>query len=59
MVNVGMTLVRTYRLDPSDPLLDGVPEGVFDGDDVEYALDRSDWEQQQAAVSSVRNESTS
>lgn len=50
MEKAGMSLVRTFRLDPSDPLLDGVPEGVFDGYDVEYALEKSDWERQQMAA---------
>jgi RimJ/RimL family protein N-acetyltransferase len=50
MEKAGLTLVRTYRLTPADLLaLYGItcPE-LFDGDDVEYALDKADWEQQEA-----------
>jgi RimJ/RimL family protein N-acetyltransferase len=50
MEKAGLTLVRTYRLTPAELLaLYGItcPE-LFDGDDVEYALDRADWEQQGA-----------
>ncbi len=45
----GMTLVRTYRLTPQELLeLYGItsPE-LFPGDDVEYALEKADWERQQ------------
>ncbi len=44
-----MTLVRTYRLTPQELLeLYGItsPE-LFPGDDVEYALEKADWERQQ------------
>ncbi len=50
MEKAGMTLVRTYRLTPEQLLeMFGItsPE-FFDGDDVEYALERTDWERQEA-----------
>ena len=51
MEKAGMTLVRTYRLTPQELLeLFGItsPE-LFDGDEVEYALEQADWERQDAA----------
>jgi RimJ/RimL family protein N-acetyltransferase len=50
MEKAGLTLVRTYRVTAADLLaLYGItsPE-LFDGDDVEYALDKADWERQEA-----------
>jgi RimJ/RimL family protein N-acetyltransferase len=50
MEKAGLTLVRTYRVTAAELLsLYGItsPE-LFDGDDVEYALDKADWEQQEA-----------
>ena len=50
MENAGMTLVRTFRLTPEELReMFGIedPE-LFDGDEVEYALEKSDWERQQA-----------
>ncbi len=49
MEKAGMTLVRTYHLTPQENLeLYGItlPE-LFPGDDVEYALEKADWERQQ------------
>jgi RimJ/RimL family protein N-acetyltransferase len=49
MEKAGLTLVRTYRLTPAELLtLYGItcPE-LFDGDDVEYALDKAEWERQE------------
>lgn len=43
MEKAGMTLARTYHVTWPDPVQQ------FDGDDVEYALSRADWEQQEAA----------
>ena len=46
MEKVGMRLVRTYRLTPEELLAEfGIsnPE-LFDGDDVEYAITRAEWE---------------
>ena len=51
MEKLGMKLVRTYRMTPAEllaePTFDTTGEEPWDGDDVEYALERSDWEQQQ------------
>jgi len=47
MEKVGMSLVRTYRLSPKELLEQfGItsPE-LFDGDDVEYAISKAEWEQ--------------
>jgi RimJ/RimL family protein N-acetyltransferase len=52
MEKVGMTLVRTFRITAEEMSAMGydvVPEDLWDGDDVEYALERADWEQQEAA----------
>ena len=49
MEKAGMTLVRTYRLTPEELLeMFGItnPE-LFDGDDVEYAITRAEWERQE------------
>jgi len=50
MEKVGMTLVRTFRITP-EALLQGDTYHVtsldlWDGDDVEYALERAHWERQ-------------
>ncbi len=52
MEKAGMTLVRTYHLTPQEQLeLYGItlPE-LFPGDDVEYALEKTDWERQQTRL---------
>lgn len=52
MEKVGMRLVRTYRPTPADVVAADtfVPAGeVWDGDDVEYALAKAEWQQQEAA----------
>ncbi|NOK62138.1 MAG: N-acetyltransferase [Chloroflexi bacterium AL-W] len=51
MEKVGMKLVRTFRITADDLVHSGSfhstsPE-VWDGDDVEYALERADWERQE------------
>jgi RimJ/RimL family protein N-acetyltransferase len=54
MEKVGMTLRRTFRLTPSD--LDGIDtyhlesQDLWDGDDVEYALQRTAWEEQRREI---------
>jgi RimJ/RimL family protein N-acetyltransferase len=57
MEKVGMRLVRSYRLTPEDLLaadtFDGASQDMWDGDDVEYALERADWERQEAATLTV------
>ena len=53
MEKAGLTLVRTFRITPAD--LIGVdtyhvaPQDLWDGDDVEYALRKADWEPQESA----------
>ena len=50
MQKAGMTLVRTFRMTPAELEAHGLdPDIVWDGDDVEYALEKADWERQQAA----------
>jgi len=47
MEKAGLRLVRTFRFTPADLAGEGTyhPAGdLFDGEDVEYALDRTDWE---------------
>jgi RimJ/RimL family protein N-acetyltransferase len=52
MEKAGLTLVRTYRITAADLLTQGTyyitSEDPWDGDDVEYALLKADWEQQEA-----------
>lgn len=53
MEKAGLTLARSYRLTPADLLAqDTYPVATYapwDGDDVEYRLERTDWERLQAA----------
>jgi len=54
MEKAGLTLVRTYRVTLAD-LVDEdtyhtTGADLFDGDDVEYALSKADWERQEAAA---------
>jgi RimJ/RimL family protein N-acetyltransferase len=53
MEKAGLTLVRTYRITSADLVEAGTylntSSDLFDGDDVEYALDRAGWERQEAA----------
>ncbi len=53
MEKVGMTLVRTFRYTPDDlaAASDTFSPGadLWDGDDVEYALEKADWERMEAA----------
>jgi RimJ/RimL family protein N-acetyltransferase len=48
MEKAGLRLVRSYRLTPADLLAAGTyyatSEDVWDGDEVEFALEKSDWE---------------
>ena len=48
MEKVGMTLVRTYRLTPADLVAEGTyhvtSQDLWDGDEVEYALEKADWQ---------------
>ncbi len=50
MEKVGMTLVRTFRMTTEEMVAQGyqvAPEGLWEGDDVEYALEKADWERQE------------
>jgi len=53
MEKAGLTLVRTYRITPEELLAEGTfyntSQELWDGDDVEYALEKADWEQQEMA----------
>ena len=49
MEKAGMRLVRTYRLTPEQLASLGITDPtLFDGDDVEYAITKVEWEQQEA-----------
>jgi len=56
MEKAGLKLVRTYRITLADLLATGTfhitSEDLWDGDDVEYALLKADWEQQEAVLHS-------
>src|SRR4051812_31411244 len=51
MEKAGLTLVRRFRLTLADLAAEGTfdaaAEEVWDGDDVEYALSKADWERQE------------
>ena len=50
MEKVGMRLVRSYRPTPAELAAHGIPSGdSWDGDDVEYAIERAEWERRAAA----------
>jgi RimJ/RimL family protein N-acetyltransferase len=53
MEKAGLRLVRTYRLTPADLQATGTFDAtsleVWDGDEVEYALRKADWERQDEA----------
>jgi RimJ/RimL family protein N-acetyltransferase len=52
MEKAGLRLVRRYRLTPADLEREGIYHvssyDLWDGDDLEYALDKADWEQREA-----------
>lgn len=56
MEKAGLTLARTYRLTPADLLAQTTYHGasltVWDGDDVEHALEKAEWERRAAADAS-------
>jgi RimJ/RimL family protein N-acetyltransferase len=53
MEKAGLTLVRAYRPTLTDlaaaGTFDSASQGVWDGDEVEYAIEKADWERQEAA----------
>ncbi len=57
MEKVGMRLVRTYRFTPADLVAEGTfhstAQDLWEGDEVEYALVKAEWEHQEAARSSA------
>lgn len=54
MEKLGMTLVRRFRVSPADLAAHGTYQVTstdgWDGDDVEYALEKADWERQEAVA---------
>jgi RimJ/RimL family protein N-acetyltransferase len=55
MEKCGMRLVRTYRMSADDaPMTYVATDPIFPADDVEYALDRVDWERTSAISSRSR-----
>ena len=57
MEKAGMRLVRTYRLTPEQLESLGVTDpSLFDGDDVEYAITKVEWEHQEAACRGTRHD---
>jgi RimJ/RimL family protein N-acetyltransferase len=53
MEKAGLTLVRTDHLTPAHLLAQGTchitSQDLWEGDDVEYALEKADWERQETA----------
>jgi RimJ/RimL family protein N-acetyltransferase len=51
MEKAGLRLVRTFRLTPEQMDSLGITDPtLFEGDDVEYAITKAEWEQQEAAA---------
>ncbi len=54
MEKAGLRFVRTFRYTSADlqaeDTYDTTSEDLWDGDDVEYALEKADWERQEAAA---------
>ncbi len=47
MEKAGLSFVRRFRMTPEQLEAEGLaPEDFWDGDDVEFALDKADWERQ-------------
>lgn len=53
MEKAGLNLVRTFRFTPeelaAEDTYDGSEQVLWEGNDVEYALDKADWVRQEAA----------
>ena len=51
MEKLGMTLVRSYRMTPDElaaqQTFSAAPGDLWDGDEVEYALERTEWERRE------------
>lgn len=55
MEKAGMRLVRSYRPTAEELALHGVPPtAIWDGDDVDYAITREEWERQEATTGTER-----
>jgi RimJ/RimL family protein N-acetyltransferase len=63
MEKAGLTLARTYRLTTADLLAEGTfhaaSQDLWDGDDVEYVLEKVDWERQEGGTSAPYRATTS
>jgi RimJ/RimL family protein N-acetyltransferase len=44
MERAGLRFVRSFRMTPEELAAQGLPTDVWEGEDVEYALDRDEWE---------------
>lgn len=57
MEKAGLRFARSFRLTPADLVAAGTfqsaSQEVWDGDDVEYALEREDWERREAAMETM------
>lgn len=59
MQKAGLTLVRTFRMTATELAAHGLdPAVLWDGDDVEYALEKADWERQEAATTDGKQSRT-
>ncbi len=47
MEKCGMRFVRSFRMTPEELESHGAPADIWENEDVEYAIDRADWERQQ------------
>jgi RimJ/RimL family protein N-acetyltransferase len=60
MEKLGMTLVRRFRVTPAQLVAHGTYQvdstDVWDGDDVEYALERDEWERRMVTTFSMEQE---
>jgi RimJ/RimL family protein N-acetyltransferase len=50
MEKAGMRLVRTFRPTPEQLAAHGTTQDLWPGEDVEYAIERADWERQRATT---------
>jgi RimJ/RimL family protein N-acetyltransferase len=60
MERAGLRFVRAYRMTPEELEAEATSfvsaDNLWDGDDVEYALERSDWERQEAFTQERRSD---
>ncbi|HEY8598581.1 MAG TPA: GNAT family N-acetyltransferase [Thermomicrobiales bacterium] len=50
MEKVGMRLMRRFRMTPEELAAHGADQVVWEGEDVEYAITRAEWERQEEAT---------